>query len=248
MRILVTLLCAMTLLCSLAPLAVAGNYVVGVEAIDYYPLYAGKDGEYKGYGRALLDAFASDAGHTFTYKPLPVARLFATFLETDELDLKYPDNKYWSSEGKEGKNVVYSAPTVHYIDGVSVLPDNKGMDVDEVETLGIIRGFTAWEYLDRIKAGELQTDESNDHKALLKKALRGRVDGAYSNVVVVQHTLEQLGKPGALVFAEFLPHTRSAYHLSSIKHPELIEEFNAWMEQNGGKVQQLKEEYGVEVE
>ena len=66
--------------------------------------------------------------------------------------------------------------------------------------------------------------------------------------MVVRHKLEQMGQPDALVFAESLPHTKSAYHLSSLKHPEVIEAFNAWMEQNADTVQSLKEEYGVEVE
>ena len=242
--------CALTLfvLAAALPHAVAGEYVVGVEAIDYYPLYSAKDGEYKGYARALLDAFAADAGHSFTYKPLPVARLFETYLGSDELDFKYPDNENWNTEAKSGKSVVYSAPTLRYIDGVSVLPENAGMAPEDLKSLGLIRGFTPWEYLDRIKSGALKTEENNDYEALLKKTIRGRADGAYSNIVVVRHKLEQMGQPDALVFAESLPHTKSAYHLSSLKHPEVIEAFNAWMEQNADTVQSLKEEYGVEVE
>jgi polar amino acid transport system substrate-binding protein len=224
----------------------AGKYSVGVEAIDYYPLYAGHEEEYNGFSRALLDAFAKDSGYTFNYVPLPVARLFETFLTGDSLDFKFPDNEKWSQKAKEDKNVVYSEPLVQYIDGVFILPDNKTMTVEDLKTLGIIRGFTAWEYMDRIQSGSLQIEESNDYDAMLMKAVKGRVGGAYSSVVVIQDKLEIMGESGSLIFAAHLPHTRSAYHLSSIKHPKIIDDFNAWMRENADTLQSLKWEYKVE--
>ena len=45
------------LICALSP-AHAEEYTVGVENIDYYPLYAKRDGTYSGYARAVLDEFA----------------------------------------------------------------------------------------------------------------------------------------------------------------------------------------------
>jgi polar amino acid transport system substrate-binding protein len=227
-------------------LILAKEYSVGVEAIDYYPLYAGHEEEYKGFSRALLDAFAKDSGYTFNYVPLPVARLYDTFLTGDSLDFKFPDNEKWSQKAKEGKNIVYSEPLVQYIDGVFILPENKAKPAEDLKTLGIIRGFTAWEYMDRIESGSLQIEESNDYDAMLMKAVKGRVDGAYSSVVVIQDKLDKMGESGSLIFAAHLPHTRSAYHLSSIKHPKVIEEFNAWMGKNADTVQSLKQKYKVE--
>ncbi len=222
--------------------AQADSYTIGVEELDYYPLYA-YDGDFKGYARDLLDAFAADSGHTFTYKAYPVARLFDVYLTTDSLDFKYPDNPYWNEDAKKGKNVVYSEPTVEYIDGVSVKPENANITVDELKTLGIIRGFTPWDYLDLIKKGTVAVDEVNDYSALLRKTMADRTKGSYSNVVVVQYQLQKIGKPGALVFAEGLPHTKSAYHLSTIKHPEIIKEFNEWMASHSDVVNGLKEKY-----
>lgn len=241
------ILLSLVFVLALSANALAGAYVVGVEAINYYPLYAGVDGDYKGAAREILDAFAADAGHTFTYEPLPVARLFETYLTTDELDMKFPDNPYWSGDAKKGKNVVYSEPVVDYIDGVMVLPANKGKGAEALKTLGIIRGFTAWDYLDKIKAGQISLDESNDYEAMLKKAVKGRTDGAYSSVAVANYHVENtLGQKGALVFDEGLPHTRGSYFLSSIKHPELVEAFSAWMAKNAAKVQEIKNKYGAE--
>lgn len=222
------------------------EYVVGVEAVDYYPLYSGTEwGEYRGYGRELLDAFAADTGHVLVYKPLPVARLFKTFLETEELDFKYPDNAYWSSEDKAGKGVVYSEPTVEYVEGVFVREARADLPLEELKTLSIIRGFTAWEYLEHVRSGQVRLEECNDYEDLLAKALQGEVDGAYSDLVVMRHKLESTGRTGALVFAAQLPHLRSTYHLSSIKHPEVVAAFNAWLAANQDKLQALQAKYAV---
>lgn len=224
----------------------AATYVVGVENIEYLPQYTYKDGEYGGFARALLDAFAHDKGHVFEYRALPVTRLFAEFVNLD-IDLKYPDNEKWSADQKERVAVVYSHPVVAYIDGVSVTPDRLGKGAGAVQVLGAVRGFTPWDWLGPVKSGAVKLQENNSFIALLETALRGRVDGAYGNVAVVAHALDtELKQPGALVFDPGLAHTRGHYHLSSIKHPQLVAEFNDWMSRNTAAVAALKAKFAVE--
>lgn len=228
------------------------SFTVGVEELEYYPQYswdakAQKGKEYKGYARDVLDAFAQAKGYELTYVAFPVSRLFDEFLGKQSVDLKYPDNPYWSGEAKKAVKVVYSDPVVDYIDGVMVAAAKKGMNKDALKTLGIIKGFTAFEYLDALKAGQVVLDESTDYQALLKKCMAGRVDGAYGNVAVANWNLkENLKEAGALAFEPNLPHTKSSYLLSSIKHPQLVEEFNAWLKENKAAVDALKAKYQVE--
>jgi ABC-type amino acid transport substrate-binding protein len=239
------ILLAMLVVLVMASAAQAQTYVVGVEDINYYPLYDGKSGEYTGYAREVLDAFAESKGYTFEYKALPIKRLFTFFLG-GELDFKFPDNAYWSADSKEGKKVVYSDPVVSYIDGVSVQPDRVGMTSEEMDTMGIVRGFTAWEYLTLIENGQVRLEENNDFQSMLQMVLRGRADGAYGNVAVVNYQLAEMGKEGGLVFEPALPHTKSAYHLSTIAHPGVVAEFNEWMLTNAEKVDELKAKYDAE--
>lgn len=225
--------------------ATAGTFSIGVENIDYMPQYAFADGEYRGFARALLDAFARDSGNSFEYRALPVARLFAEFV-AGSVDFKYPDNALWSADLKKGHEVVYSTPVVSYIDGVSVLPSRAGKGADGLKVLGTVRGFTAWDWLDRINAGQVKLNENNSFSALLQQALIERVDGAYANVAVVNYQLGQMNKPAALVYDPALPHTAGAYHLSTIRHPELVAAFNAWMSDKAAAVAKLKADYAVE--
>jgi polar amino acid transport system substrate-binding protein len=229
-----------------AVVAQAQTYKVGVENIEYYPQYSYKNGEYGGFARALLDAFAKDKGYTFQYQALPVIRLFSEFVNL-ELDLKYPDNEKWSSDMKSKVAVVYSDPVVAYIDGVNVLPQKVGKPAAEIKTLGAVRGFTPWDWLEPVKSGAVKLQENNSFAAMLETAAMGRVDGAYGNISVAADVLErELKQPGVLVFDPGLPHTRAHYHLSSIKHPQLIAEFNAWMKTNAAPVADLKARFQVE--
>lgn len=235
-----------------APSLAQQNFTVGVEELDYLPHYAWnasapKGQEYQGYARDVLDAFAKAKGYSFTYAAYPVARLFDEFLAKKSIDFKFPDNPQWSAEAKQGGQVVYSEPVVAYIDGVVVTPARKGQPKDALKTLGAIKGFTAYEYLGAIKAGQVTLDESTDFQAMLKKCLAGRLDGAYSNVAVANWNLrEKLKQPGALVFDEALPHSKGSYLLSSLKHPRVIEEFNAWLQENASLVSGLKAKHQVE--
>ena len=224
----------------------AQTYVVGVENIEYLPQYTYKDGEYGGFGRALLDAFAKDKGYKLEYRALPVTRLFAEFVNLD-VDFKYPDNAKWSADLKSRATVIYSDPVVAYIDGVHVTPDRVGKGADNLKTLGAVRGFTPWDWLEPVKSGAVKLQENNSFSAMLETTLAGRNDGAYGNIAVTANVLENnLKQAGALAFDPGLPHTRSYYHLSSIKHPQVIADFNDWMKANAAAVAALKEKYMVE--
>lgn len=230
----------------LASPAAADTYIVGVENIDYLPQYRWDDHGYSGFARELFDAFAKASGHTLVYQAFPVARLYAKFLD-GEVDLKYPDHPEWATDGKAGHRVVYSDPVVAYVDGVNVRPGRLGQGVDAVRTLGVLRGFTARGWLDRIAAGAVSVQGNSSFPALLEQTLIGRVDGAYGNVAVVQHLLRSaLDRPGALVFDSGLPHVSSHYHLSTIKHPALIAAFNDWMTREGPAIAALKARHRVE--
>lgn len=214
------------------------------KALPPYSAYENK--EYTGFNRDILDMFAAEKGYTFTYVAYPVKRLFFEFVNGVG-DLKYPDNPNWALQVKKDAPIVYSDPVVDYINGVMVLPANQGQDVDEIKTLGLVAGWTPIRYLDRVEAGTVEIRENNDYAGLLKQTMLGRNDGADSNVASSRYYLKNILKqPDALVFDETLPHVRSARSLASIKHPEIIAEFNRFLEERSEDIAALKREHAVE--
>lgn len=227
--------------------AVAGragpSYVVGVEDLNYYPQYNSEGKQFTGFARDILDLFAQQKGYTLLYKPLPVARLYDSFL-AGELDFKYPDDPNWQQGARKGKTIAYSDPVVSYIDGVLVTPDRKGKGKAALKVLGTVRGFTPWDYMADINKGTIRVQEVNDFSSSLQQGMAKRVDGVYMNVDVGNYQLASvLKKPGGLVFDEGLPHTKSAYKLSSLKHAQVIAEFNEFMKKNKAQVEALKKKY-----
>lgn len=223
------------------------TYTVLVQDYKELPPYSGyADGEYTGFNRELLDLFAESKGYTFEYVALPVKRLFYEF-SNGAGDLKYPDNENWALHIKKDASIHYSDPAVEYVNGVLVQPENKGKGIDTIGSLGLVAGWTPLGFQDQIKAGSIKLLENNSYAGLMKQAILGRIDGAYSNVATSKYYLANvLEQPNALVFDDTLPHVRSARVLSSVKHPKLIEEFNAFLRDNAEAVEQLKLEYAVE--
>lgn len=224
----------------------AKDIVVGVEDLDYYPVYAMWDNEYVGAAREIFDSFAAAKGHRIVYRALPVKRLFAELL-AGGVDAKFPDNPHWTVEGKEGHKVAYSRPVITYVDGVMVPPGGLGRGVASIRILGTVSGFTPIAWLGRIQSGSVQVKENPKLTLLLKQAALKRTDGAYASVAVAHHYLDRvLAMPGALVFDPSLPHSRDHYHLSSVAHPELVAEFDAWLAANKTLVADIKARFQAE--
>lgn len=222
------------------------TYTIGVEDIAFLPHFSYENDSYSGFAKELLDTFAKSYGYTFKYEARPTARLYAEYINGNRFDFKYPDNPYWQALRKTGKKVIYSQPIVAYIDGVMVLPERKGAGIENLKKLATMRGFTLRNYLDLITMKKVEIYENNSFISLLKMALMKRVDGAYINIEIARHQLEHvLKKPNALVFDPSLPYTKDFYALSSLKHPEMIKEFNSFLIQERKLIDTLKKKYKV---
>lgn len=232
---------------SLSAAAATGKtFTIGVEDLDYYPAYAIQNGNYSGYARELLDAFAKDRNYRIEYKPLPVNRLFASFFQ-GQLDFKFPDNPYWQKELRTGKNITYSTSVITYIDGALVRPEMQDATTDKIKTLVTVAGFTPWAWMDLIKNKQVTLRENANFTALAQQVIAKRADAAYASVAVVNYQLDHVLKtPSALVFNTKLPYSRDSYFLSTLSHPEVIAEFDAWQKSKQDFVRNLKKKYAVE--
>lgn len=227
----------------LAPSAQAANFVVGVQELDYFPMYAtDANGHYVGYARELLDLFASHSAHRFVYRVLPVKRLVNDYF-LGRVDFMFPDNPRWDAEAKKALKVSYSAPAITFQDAVMVLPDRKGQPL---QSLGTVRGFTPWKFMAQVRGGTLTLQEATGPRNLIHMALARRVDGINVARQVAEFHLQDMGRPTALVAdATLLPSADSQYLLSSIQHPEVITAFDQFLNTHQAAVTALKQKYGL---
>jgi polar amino acid transport system substrate-binding protein len=222
----------------------AGHFVIGVEDIDYAPIMSTTGGDFRGYAREMLDLFARSRGHSFEYRPLPTRRLTVEHV-ADRLDAVFPDNPAWEAEAKRGRRLAYSAAAVPFQDAVMVPADRRDQPLRE---LGIVRGFTPKRFLPLIESGQLHVTEAGDPARLIRMALAGRVDGVHVALPVARYQLTQLGKPAALVPSSALPVAayEDHYRLSSIRHAELVAEFDRFLREEQPALVALQRRHGLD--
>lgn len=234
-----------SLLLATGVVAAPREFVIGVEEQPYLPFYTVVDGQYQGYGRELLDAFAQARGYQFRYKPLPVKRLHK-YLMAGKLDFKFPDNPMWRNESAAAPKVHYSAALTAYIDGVLVKPVWLGLGMEHIKVLGAPLGFSQVPYQPYIDSGQIKLVQIARVEALLKMAKVGRLDAIYMNPLVARQALRSAGlAEDLLVYDDTLPHVSSYFYLSSIEHPEVLAELDRFLLDEADLVLQLKSKYGI---
>ena len=223
----------------------AADLKVGVETTDQYPIYSGAKGEYRGFARELLDDFAAKYQHTIHYVPLPIVQLHDALL-AHRIDLKFPDNPKWQPEKKKDAHITYSNSVITVAEGLSVLQKKMGRPLADIKTIGAVRGFTPWPYMDTINAKKITYREFGDFKSLVNAGLTGRIDGVYANNIVANYYLiEVLKQPNAMVFDFALPNDRSEFYLSSIDHSEIIAQFDEYLSKYKPEILVMKSKYHI---
>lgn len=206
------------------------EYTVGVEAIPFLPYsQVNQTKQYSGYFKDILNKFGSQEGIKFNFVPLPINRLYTDFYNK-KLDFKLPSNPYWQANIKTERKlkITYSGPILSYIDGVISAKDLK--EIKDLKKLGIISGFTPWGYEEFISNKSIALKENPNVTGLLKQTALKRIDGAYTNIAVTMNVINQMPSlKGKIKFARDVPFIKSDYHLSTIKHKEIIKKFNLFL-------------------
>lgn len=234
----VFLICVFTLLSFLSD---AKHFVIGVQDTSYYPLY---DFPNPSFSKDLLDAFAASKGYTFDYLPLPIKRINHWFSESS-IDFKYPDNSRWLIGASFHDRVKYSDPVVELIACTVVHRSKENVVKKEVRKLGTLLGFHPTLWLDEIARGETILVESPSTLNIVRQTVLGSVDATNIEPNVVFHHLRLLNQESELVISKNIHYETYFYHLSTIKHPEVLKEFNQFLKENQQLLKKLKEKYKI---
>lgn len=224
-------------------LMAAETYKVGVEAQDYAPFSYVQGGEFKGLIRDVLDKFAASKGYQFKYEPYPIPRLFRAYLE-GRVDLKFPDHPNWASDQKQTYDIHYSARGIPAMNGVLTLDGNQEAPPSEIKRVGTVLGFTTPELKTLAERGEIDLYEVNKLDNLLRMLRKRHVRGVYFDANVARFYMKQQSATD-LKLNELFPYTLFEYRLSSILHPKLTKEFDAFLAANQPWFQQRLKHYDI---
>jgi len=225
----------------------ADKLVIGVEKIQYQPIYwQNKKGDYTGYTRDVFDLFAQKYNHQIEYVSLEPHLLLGE-LFNGNIDFKYPDHPEWGSDIRQGKNIAYTDAIVRIADGSFVKPAKLGKGIETVTKLGVVQGFTPWMYQEFIDSGQVTVIEYENLKDLIRAAIRNKVDAALYNVVVATYYMDFLSTfPIVTLFDDTLPFVKSDFRMSTISKPNVVKEFNDFLQAETAAIDQLKQKYEVE--
>ncbi len=219
----------------------AKEFVIGVQDIRYYPLY---DFPKPSHTKDLLDAFAKSKGYKFTYLPLPILR-FDKWLEDEDIDFKYPDNRRWFPDKPLHTKLTFSKPTIELIACAMTKRNKAYSSRKEVKRLGSLLGFHPSLWVDLINSGNTRLIESPSTIDIIKQTLFGSVDAINLEPSVVNYHLKKLNKEGELIINKNINYQVYTYHLSTINHPEIITEFNHFLNKNAELLVELKSKYNI---
>ena len=227
--------------------ACARTIKIGVEDINYYPLYHfdSVSKRYSGYARDLLDGFGKEYGYEFEYHGMPIKRLYEHFFNGD-VDVKFPDSPLWNHSARVGRAVRYSRPVIELKEVMFVRPENDQMQIQYFTQLGIIRGVTPWKLMPLIESGQVQVTEASRPEALLKMVYLGRVQGAIMDLAIGEHLMSIMPEKIRLLPNQSLLESQDGYfHLSSIHYPELVADFDRYLVSRAKHIKALGMKYGL---
>ena len=221
-------------------------FLIGVEAINYYPLY---DFDYQhpnkpSFARDLLAGFFESKGYPYRFLPLPIKRFNRWYVEQN-IDFKFPDNIRWRDGEKIKLDISYSEPVIFLTAGAYVLKKNSQLKREDIKKLGTVTGFYPTLWIDRITSGETELIESDGINSAVKHLIYGNVDAINLDQNVIAHTLTLLNDKSEILLNKNIYHETYSYHFSSIQYPQVIAEFNQFLRDNGKLIKQLKKKYQI---
>ncbi|AZQ84957.1 hypothetical protein EKO29_13750 [Colwellia sp. Arc7-635] len=225
----------------------AQAYTVGVEDISYFPIYDfSEDTQNRhSFTKELLRTFFDLHGYQFKFVALPLKRFDKWYAE-EAIDFKFPDNARWRTEQSKKLNIKYSQAVLNLTAGSYVLKKNKNNEKKKIKRLGTIFGFHPTLWHKSIKNNKIELVGSSSPFSLIKHLLHGNIDAIYIDKNVIDYNLKRLNKKSdAVVLNKNINHEPFSFHFSTISHPEIIQQFNDFLQSHHQIISTMKKKYGI---
>lgn len=238
----VTLLLTLTIS---SPFVCAETYIVGAQDIEYYPYYNFASEHDKGLGRAILDAFSKKTGHNFIYLSMPVKRLQIE-LTKGNVDFVFPDNPEWYNQITHKLGKVYSKPLTDTFAVTLVRKEKQGAELSHISKLATPEGFSPVKWKQQIKNGSVEVIGVSSIYEGLRLLQSNKVDAFDVEYHASLYFIQRFPQSASFVADLTLPNNVVSFSLSTLNHPEIINELNTFLLTNSDEINDIKERYGIE--
>lgn len=227
--------------------AVEPNHLwFGVEITDYAPYYyLDSEQRYQGAARDVFDLFSNTINIAASYEPMTVPRLFNEFVQGN-IDLKFPDNPLWSASLQSGVTVFYSKPIFQVNESLLILNDApQEVAAQDITQVGSISGFTVPGIAENISNNEFEIIHTKKIEQLIHMLVSKRVQAVYFNEDVALNLAKGMYPQQKFKRHSQYPAFKYAYHLSSIKYPNLIKIFDEFLISHKEQINTIKKRYDL---
>jgi hypothetical protein len=129
--------------------------------------------------------------------------------------------------------------------GTLVLAKNADKDISTYKSIGTVTGFHPTLWLGRIEKGQVALFEDPSPRILVQYLVKGLIDGLVIDLAVATNELQKLKLNEQIIFSPLAPQQVFAYKLSTVKYPEVMQQFNQWQVQKREFIQDLKYQFGI---
>lgn len=216
------------------------TYRVGIEDVDYYPMFTKKGDRYKtSFLIDVMELFAQKRGVKFEYIHLPITR-FGEWYQQDSIDFRLPDNPIWNVNTK---NLLFSGGIIELRADTVVLKKNQYKPLSTLNVIGSLYGFIPGpHWKNRINTGKTKLVFESSMPVLVRLLKKGMVDGLGLNLTVVHHYAKEMGyDTDDFVASTETPNIQYTYTLSTMAHPEIIKDFDAFLVASQNEISLLKQ-------
>lgn len=218
---------------------------LGVEDTNYAPyFYLDNEQKFQGAAREIFDLFSAASDLKISFSPMPVPRLFNEFVK-GSVELKFPDNPLWSASLTTTVKVHYSEPVLDITESLLVLKQEPVMAKKDIKMVGTILGFSIPGIAESVAKHEFEAVKTREVEQLVHMLMSNRVQGVYFNEIVAKNLMKKMYPNKSLIRHSQHPPFRYSYHLSSIKHPKLIEKFNEFLISHREELDKIRSRYGL---
>ncbi|NMP33322.1 hypothetical protein HII17_17345 [Thalassotalea sp. M1531] len=229
---------------SQAVLAEKKVFLVGVEDVDYYPLFSfdSKGPIRPSFAHDVLKAFFDHHNLPFKFVPLPIKRFDKWYLEHN-IDFKFPDNFRWRNDFSNKLGITFSEPLLKLMAGTYVLKSNAGLNRRDITSISTVRGFFPTLWLKEVTDKKVHLIEESKPLAVVRHVIDGNSLATNIDLNVINNYLRAIGKEGEIILADGIYHQEYHYHFSSIQYPEIIKKFNQFLVNQKVLVDKIKRKY-----
>ena len=223
-------------------ISIANAYVVAMPIQNFSPQYQVKADKKSGFLPIILKKFSKDKGVELKIVSLPVKRYIQMVID-GKVDFILPDNKTWLHNDNL-KKFIFSDPIMQ--SRVSYFShEENSKSIKDIKSIATISGYTLDYFSKEIKNKKIKVNELQKIESLMSFINQKRADLGYFHDDILEDYLLR-NKKLKLKKRSDIKSDLFTYHLSTIKHPEIINQFNQWMKENQSWIKEKKEHYLID--